>query len=127
MALIARCFKKLHAKFQRRKIVVGSGRKIQLSNIFTDVLAFHLLRDSHGRACFEIPARFKTGQNLNNHFADKRRLTQKTNYWRGPGLRRTFFQLKPTVFQETIFKKRFIFVAQSSLIFQWELNSQDCV
>ena len=86
MALIPRCLKKLHAKFQRRKIVVGSGRKIQLSNIFTDVLAFHLLRDSHGRACFEIPARFKTGQNLNNHFANKRRLTQKTTYSRGPRL-----------------------------------------
>ena len=25
----------------------GSGRKIQLSNVFTDVLAFHIPRDSH--------------------------------------------------------------------------------
>ena len=106
MALIAQCLKKLHAKFQR-KIVVGSGRRIQLSNIFTDVIAFHLLRDSHGWACFEIPARFKTGQNLNNHFANKRRLIcKRLIIGVGPGLRRAFVQLKPTVFQEAIKKKK---------------------
>ena len=112
MALIARCLKKLHAKFQR-KIVVGSGRKIHLSNIFTDVIAFHLLRDSHGRACFEIPTRFKTGQNLNNHFANKRRLIRKRLIIGvGPGLRRAFVQLKPTVFSRNYLKKKTFYLCR---------------